>query len=278
MLTGRPGDRETRRLVSKRTAFYITDILTDQEARAYAFGTGGSLDFPFPVAVKTGTSQSYRDNWTIGYTKDVTVGVWVGNFDRRELRGSSGMTGAAPIFHSVMLAAMQRARGRLPIGDATPIVAPPADVESVEICALSGLRPSPWCESVRKEWLPTDDTPRFCSWHHAGTIDWPAEYRDWARVSGAAGFSPPESRRAESRRSTGPLQIANPADGATYLIDPTLRLQFQTLRLRAVAPTRVTWFVDERRVEPEWQLARGSHTVTAMDEQGRRESVRIFVK
>jgi membrane carboxypeptidase/penicillin-binding protein PbpC len=74
------------------------------------------------------------------------------------------------------------------------------------------------------------------------------------------------------------LQIANPADGATYLIDPTLRLEFQTLRLRAVAPTRVTWFVDERRVHPEWQLARGSHTVTAMDEQGRRESVRIFVK
>ena len=44
---------------------------------------GGNLDFPFPVAVKTGTSQAYRDNWTIGYTREVTVGVWVGNFDSR---------------------------------------------------------------------------------------------------------------------------------------------------------------------------------------------------
>ncbi|HEX2121928.1 MAG TPA: penicillin-binding protein 1C, partial [Thermoanaerobaculia bacterium] len=172
--------RGGERVVSPRTAFWITDILTDADARAYAFGSGGSLDFPFPVAVKTGTSQAYRDNWTIGYTKDVTVGVWVGNFDLRPLRGSSGVTGAAPIFHAVMLAAMTRARGALPIGDSTPIVAPPADVESIDICTLSGARPSPWCESVRKEWLGANASPRFCAWHHDGWIDWPAEYRTWA--------------------------------------------------------------------------------------------------
>jgi penicillin-binding protein 1C len=262
-----------RRLVSARTAFYITDILSDPDARAYAFGTGGSLDFPFPVAVKTGTSQSYRDNWTIGYTKDVTVGVWVGNFDRRELRGSSGMTGAAPIFHGVMLAAMQRARGRLPIGDTTPLLAPPPDVEQVEICTLSGLRPSPWCESVRKEWLPVKDTPRFCSWHHDGSIDWPAEYRTWAKQTQPRSAQPPVKTAHHS-----PLRIANPPDGATYLIDPTLRLEFQTLRLRAVTPTHVQWQIDGRTVPPEWPLARGAHVVTAVDGEGRSESVRIFVK
>ena len=89
-----------RRLFSQRTAFWISDILSDPDAREFVFGSGGSLDFPFPVAVKTGTSQAYRDNWTVGYTRDVTVGVWVGNFDRTELRNSSGVTGAAPIFHS----------------------------------------------------------------------------------------------------------------------------------------------------------------------------------
>ena len=68
-----------------RTAFWITDILSDAEARAYAFGRGSSLDFPFPVAAKTGTSQAYHDNWAVGYTRDVTVGVWVGNFDRTPL-------------------------------------------------------------------------------------------------------------------------------------------------------------------------------------------------
>jgi penicillin-binding protein 1C len=102
---------ERRQLVSSRTAFWITDILSDDDARAYAFGRGGSLEFPFVAAVKTGTSQAYHDNWTIGYTRDVTVGVWVGNFDRRPLTGSSGVTGAGPIFHAIMLAAAKRANG-----------------------------------------------------------------------------------------------------------------------------------------------------------------------
>src|SRR5439155_1416537 len=79
------------RLVSARTAFWITDILSDDDARAYAFGRGGSLEFPFAVAAKTGTSQAYHDNWAIGYTRAVTVGVWVGNFDRTPLVGSSGV-------------------------------------------------------------------------------------------------------------------------------------------------------------------------------------------
>ena len=102
------GARTETRLVSERAAFWITDVLSDADAREFVFGRGGSLEFPFPVAAKTGTSQGYRDNWAIGYTRDVTVGVWVGNFDRAPLRNSSGVTGAGPIFHAVMLAAARR--------------------------------------------------------------------------------------------------------------------------------------------------------------------------
>src|SRR6185436_12225533 len=118
------GGHVERQVVSPRTAFWITDILSDPEARAYTFGRGNNLEFPFPVAAKTGTSQAYHDNWTIGYTRDVTVGVWVGNFDRTPLRLSSGVTGAGPIFHAVMLAAN---RGRESMG-AHEILAPPADL------------------------------------------------------------------------------------------------------------------------------------------------------
>lgn len=263
---------EAEPLLSPKTAFWITDILGDSDAREYAFGTGGSLDFPFPVAVKTGTSQAYRDNWTVGYTRDVTVGVWVGNFDREPLRGSSGVTGAAPIFHSVMLAAMKRVRGSLPIGDMTPIVAPPPDVEEVEICTLSGLRPSTYCPSVRKEWLSTTEPARFCSWHHDGSIDWPAEYRAWARQT------QPAPARATTQHASQ-FRIANPPDGATYLIDPTLRSQYQTLRLRADAASRVVWRVNDRPIATtEWPLVPGRHTITAIDEKGRKDTVRILVK
>ncbi|HWW61880.1 MAG TPA: penicillin-binding protein 1C [Thermoanaerobaculia bacterium] len=266
-LLGQRAAGSEQRIVSERTSFWITDILSDASAREYIFGTGGSLDFPFPVAVKTGTSQAYRDNWTVGYTRDVTVGVWVGNFDREELRGSSGVTGAAPIFNAVMLAAMKRARGKLPIGDTTPIVAIPKNVESARICAISGMRPSPYCPTVETEWLPADAQPRFCSWHHDGWTDWPPEYRAWIPAS-------PVLR--PGRQAT--LRVVNPPDGATYLIDPTLRREFQTLRLRAAATSDVTWHVDSRRVGTEWPLAPGDHVVTAVDAAGNRESVRIYVK
>ena len=261
-----------RQLVSRRTAFWITDILSDPDAREYAFGSGGSLDFPFPVAVKTGTSQAYRDNWTIGYTRDVTVGVWVGNFGREPLRGSSGVTGAAPIFNAVMLAAVKHVRGSLPIGDTTPILSPPRGVEELEICALSGARPSTYCPAIQKEWIATDAPARFCSWHHDGTIDWPAEYRAWAKTTQSAPPTP-------STRHASVFRIANPPDGATYLIDPTLRMQYQTLRLRAEAASRVSWHVDNRPVaSSEWSLVPGEHTITAVDSSGRRDSVRIVVK
>ncbi len=254
---------------SAKTRFWITDILSDPDAREYVFGSGGSLDFPFPVAVKTGTSSAYRDNWTIGYTRDVTVGVWVGNFDRAPLRGSSGVTGAAPIFHSVMLAAVKRVRGSLPIGDTEPVVAPPKELEQLDICILSGARPSTYCPNVQKEWLPVSAPAKFCTWHHDGTIDYPAEYRAWARKSSPA---PMRTQHASAFR------IANPPNNATYLIDPTLRTEFQTIRLRADAASSVTWRVNNRAVGNEWPLRPGRHTITAIDARGNHDTVTITVK
>ena len=172
------------RVVSERTAFFLTDILSDAEARAYVFGRGGYLEFPFVVAAKTGTSQAYHDNWAIGFTRDVTVGVWVGNFDRSPLANSSGVTGAGPIFHHVMIAAVERARGRVPLDEFEPLQTPPADVRRAEVCALSGLTPNAACPRRTSDWVPSGAEPPQCTWHHAsdeGLITvWPEEYREWA--------------------------------------------------------------------------------------------------
>lgn len=258
-----------RRLVSQRTAFWISDILSDPEAREFVFGSGGSLDFPFRVAVKTGTSQAYRDNWTIGFTRDVTVGVWVGNFDRSELRNSSGVTGAAPIFHSVMLAAVKRVRGVIPVGDDGPIVAPPDDVEWLPICGVSGARPSTHCPLTQNEWLPKSAPVQFCSWHHDGYVDWPVEYRQWA---GRQAILPVRTGKV----ACPPLHVTNPPNGATYLIDPTLRSEFQRLELRAT--NQASWRVDGHRVSNEWPLKPGQHIVEAIDRDGNRDQVRIWVR
>ncbi len=295
------GDREERRVVSPRTAFWITDILSDPEARAFTFGRGNDLEFPFPVAAKTGTSQAYHDNWTIGYTRDVTVGVWVGNFDRTPLHLSSGVTGAGPIFHAVMIAAN---RGRESIG-AHEILPPPPDVREATICALSGMRANPWCPSRAREWVSAGSEELPCAWHHRSdegllTI-YPPEYRAWeseVRTPTAAArsaVSPANQGRPRAlgeppgRRSLGEgrFAIASPPGGAIYSVDPTLRREFQALPLRAVTgrPTTVTWLVDGRRLGTassegslSWPLAVGKHDIEALDADGRRARTSVIVK
>src|SRR5204862_7169235 len=138
---------------------------------------------------------------------DVTVGVWVGNCDRAPLRGSSGVTGAGPIFHAVMLAAQARAAGAHP--DDTPLLAPTADVREATICALSGERATDACPSRAREWVAVDRDLPPCSWHHRsdeGVVTvYPSEYRAWAAEAHARNVADPIpptlAKRAESRRS-----------------------------------------------------------------------------
>jgi membrane peptidoglycan carboxypeptidase len=90
------------RAADPRAAYIVTDMLANPQSRAPAFGTGLPLNIGIPAAVKTGTTNDYRDNWTIGYTPYLSVGVWAGNSDNRPMRSSSGITGAAPIWSAFM--------------------------------------------------------------------------------------------------------------------------------------------------------------------------------
>ncbi|MEW6120006.1 MAG: penicillin-binding protein 1C [Pseudomonadota bacterium] len=90
------------RVFDPAAAFVVSDILADRAARSVTFGLENPLATPFWSAVKTGTSKDMRDNWCVGYSRRVTVGVWVGNFDGRPMRGVSGVTGAAPVWLDVM--------------------------------------------------------------------------------------------------------------------------------------------------------------------------------
>jgi len=278
--------RSSQRVISERSAFFLADILSDNEARAFIFGRGGSLEFPFTVAAKTGTSQAYRDNWAVGFTPDVTVGVWVGNFDRTPMRGSSGVTGAGPIFHEVMTAAVERfGRSRDPLA---PVLAPPANVRRQSICAMSGLAAGDACPTRVEEWVPSETPGGRCTWHHAsdeGVITvWPDEYRAWASTQTR---QPLAARRVSSPTITAAgLQIVNPLGGATYLYDPTLRADFQTLKLRARgAAGDVVWEINGARFGTsaadraiEWPLTRGEHQIVATDTTGARAQTRISVR
>lgn len=287
------------RIMSDRAAFWITDILSDPEAREFVFGRGGSLELPFPVAAKTGTSQAYHDNWTVGYSTHATVGVWVGNFDRRPLRNSSGVTGAGPIFHAVMLAAERRLAGEAVLHATEPLQATPSTVVEREVCADSGLRANAWCPRKRHEWLPVERADVACSWHHLsdeGLVTvLPAVFDAWQQgqgrvVSVARPGETPVARAITRARGAarGPatFAITSPPDGATYLIDPTLRREFQTLPLRAVgAASALSWTISGRPVGTadagaalEWPLAPGTHEVVVTDARGRTAAATITVR
>jgi 1A family penicillin-binding protein len=138
-----PGTRNSNQAISPQVAYLISDILSDRYARMRAFGEVSALDIDRPAAAKTGTTSDWRDNWTIGYTPDRVVGVWVGNADGQPMENISGVTGAGPVWHDVMLVAH---RG-LP---ARPFKQPAGIVE-VQICAEGGKLPSPVCPGAKLE-------------------------------------------------------------------------------------------------------------------------------
>jgi penicillin-binding protein 1A len=92
-----------KRVLDRNPARLINDILSDNEARAPLFGWHSALYFEdYQVAVKTGTTQNYRDAWTIGYTPSLVAGVWVGNSDNSPTAKKPGAMLSAPIFHNFM--------------------------------------------------------------------------------------------------------------------------------------------------------------------------------
>ena len=95
---------ESRKVLDPKVARAINDILSDNNARAYAFGESNWLTLrDRPVAAKTGTTNDYRDAWTIGYTPSLVTGVWVGNNNNDEMkRGAAGGAVAAPIWNAYM--------------------------------------------------------------------------------------------------------------------------------------------------------------------------------
>ncbi len=91
------------RVLSADVAYVLDDILSDDNARAPAFGAHSDLTLPDRrVAAKTGTTNGWKDNWTMGFTPQLTVGVWVGNTDNEAMRNVTGLSGAAPIWNAVM--------------------------------------------------------------------------------------------------------------------------------------------------------------------------------
>lgn len=144
------------RVISPQTAFLISNILSDDSARAPTFGRGSSLNISgHTVAVKTGTAETKRDNWTIGYTPQVLAAVWVGNNDNSPMSPflESGNTGAAAIWNPIMTHLLK--------DQPSEDFKLPDNIVAAQICTLNGLLTCENCPSTRTEYFTKGTEPKL---------------------------------------------------------------------------------------------------------------------
>lgn len=129
-------ENDIYRVLEPEVAWLVSHVMRDNDARAAAFGTRSQLFIPgHEVAVKTGTTNDLRDNWTIGYTPEYLTAVWVGNNNNSEMSAVvSGVTGAAPIWNDIMRYLLNEYHG----GTTTQWPDKPETVVQVPICAQYG--------------------------------------------------------------------------------------------------------------------------------------------
>ena len=202
------GDAQTGATRSQ-LCWLIADMLSDNAARTPAFGANSALRFDFPVACKTGTSTDFRDNWTVGYTPEFTVAVWVGNFNGSPMREVSGVTGAAPIMHDVM----EYLRRRF----GTTWFARPSAVVERAVHPLTGHllsvpRPGAVMEKFVASQLPKIESD--ADYDAEGRVKLGADYSEWA-----AGVDN-QLRDRVVLEDAGRLHLVSPQPGSTFLLDP----------------------------------------------------------
>ncbi|MFH1259593.1 MAG: penicillin-binding protein 1C [Elusimicrobiota bacterium] len=285
---------------SPQIAYLLTDILSDNQARQPAFGEFSPLNLPFSCAAKTGTSKNFRDNWTIGYTPDYTVGVWVGNFNGKAMYSVSGISGSGPIFRDIMLILEIRKEN-------SDFLRPPG-LEKKTICAKSGNRPNRHCQELLEEiYLPGTVPREICRLHQLDKIDkrngliaqsdcpekfiekkvyekYPLLYDQWAKSAGIQ--QPPDGESAminlagvDHKQNLWDIEF--PKDGDIFKIDPILRKEYQTVTLKPKIADQiktVRWFIDNQLITDSlypytasWSLKEGKHLIRfiAFHENGR---------
>lgn len=155
-------DTPGKRVLDQQVAYLMSNMLSDDASRAYVFGAGGPLTLRGrPVAAKTGTTDSYKDAWTVGYTPSLVAGVWSGNNDGTPMTSAGGSIAAAPIWHDFMTRALE--------GTKVEQFNRPSGIKSVTLDAVTGKKPSPATKGTITDVFP--------SWYKIPGTEDGVEYR-----------------------------------------------------------------------------------------------------
>ena len=242
-----------QRVASESAVDIITDILADDRARAASFGYNSALQIKdHRTAVKTGTSSSHRDAWTVGFDRDYTVAVWVGNLNGQTMNGLSTIDCATPAWQR-MMKHLASQHGSRPLKKSTW---PRTTIDS-----LSGLLPVKQSQSLTRELFLSGTEPRESAsmfYSPEGNIKLPAEYALWC----ASKFNHLSASTTNTPDNV-PL-IINPKNGATFVIDHHLPLEQQAIALKTDVAAGIVWKANGQRLaSPFLNLRPGTWHITA---------------
>ena len=250
---------DPKRLFSAKSCYLIADMLSDPASRAQSFGWTNPLNFAgYKVAAKTGTSSDYRDAWTVGFTPQYTVGVWVGNFDNTPLDHFSGVAGAGPIFHAVIEHLHESVEAtwypRL------------RSIITVEVDPFTGRQAR---GTGARELIDESNPPAFAAaedYDEKGRTLLPPIYADWLATA-SPGL---RERLAIDPAAAGaaPFEILSPLEGMVIVLDPDIANGGRILPLRTNLGGPAHWSSPTLEIDPKAQtviLTPGEHELIAED-------------
>ncbi len=228
--TGTGTDIGIKRIFSKESTSLVADILSDPKARQREFGSSGLLDFPIQTAVKTGTSNDYRDAWAIGFNHRYTVGIWMGNMDRESMNKITGSVGPAFVLRSVF-AELNKYKKTKPLYFSNKLT-------KTTVCKETGL-------------LPAKETPctPFSEWFINGT-------------------QPTSHSADQATANSSNIRIQQPSPNLQMALDPRIpdhQEQFRFSLNQSNNIDNVEWILDDHLLAEtatstlDWTLARGTH-------------------
>ena len=260
--------RASARLVSSDSARAGAPFLSGPQARLPSFPRYGALEYPFPVAVKTGTSQGFRDAWTLAYSQKYVIGVWIGRGDAGPMIQMSGGRSAARVAQALMAAL----HGALPGDLADSGFAPPRGRVPIEMCMIGGKRSNGDCGPTLTEWVKPEQTPALSvslAALHADEarpgVVVPASQRAWAREEGYA-IDAPAGQTGDVK-----LYVAAPENNSRIWRNPETPAHLNKMALRATVEPRVgqvLWVIDGEPfalADPDetvwWPMRPGTHRI-----------------
>jgi penicillin-binding protein 1C len=269
-ITGKP-------LFNEKAAFLIWDILADPSARFPSFGYDSSMNLPFPVAIKTGTSKGFRDKWAVGVNSEYTVGVWIGNPAGENMKDTTEIGNVTAILRDIFLAIQKDwTRGAIDI---------PEGIVKRTVCPLSGQLVSKNCPDAVEEYFDIGYQPQeTCSWHVRAEgqlrINYPELYKEWAVKNNPAEIVGIEQMKEK--------HISFPQQGDFFYISDAISKQDQQITFEVMGFTEgevVDYYLDGalyRRLPfprfPVWPLQKGDHRLTVKTGEETIHSISFIVR